>query len=115
LKKQLRKQARIDSGQDIIVGVNKYRLEKKILSHSRCGQPNGSQTTIEQLDRIKASRDTEKYRIAKLIDCAKTGRKLTRNSRRRCKKPNYTGEISDALETVYGRYKAQIKSFSGCI
>jgi methylmalonyl-CoA mutase len=39
--------------------------------------------------------------------------KLTRNSRRRCKKPNYTSEISDALETVYGRYKAQIKSFSG--
>jgi hypothetical protein len=39
-------------------------------------------------------------------------RKLTRNSRRRCK-PNYTSEISDALETVYGRYKAQIKSFSG--
>jgi methylmalonyl-CoA mutase len=95
-----RKQARIDSGQDIIVGVNKYRLEKKILSHSRCGQPNGSQTTI-RTDRIKASRDTEKTgTTAKLIDCAKTGRKLTRNSRRPARNRTTLGEISDALETV---------------
>jgi methylmalonyl-CoA mutase len=63
---------------------------------------------LAQLDRIK-SRDTEKYRnYKKLIDC---GKELTRNSRRRWNRTTL-GEIS-ALETVYGRYKAQIKSFSG--
>jgi methylmalonyl-CoA mutase len=76
LKKQQEKQARIDSGQDIIVGVNKYRLERRSLSHSRCGQPNGSQTAMEQLDRIKASRIPKSTELQKLIDCAKTGGNL---------------------------------------
>jgi methylmalonyl-CoA mutase len=76
LKKQLHENKHIDSGQDIIVGVNKYRLEKKILSHSRCGQPNGSQTTI-RTDRIKASRDTEKTGTTAKTDRLRKDRKET--------------------------------------
>jgi methylmalonyl-CoA mutase len=70
---------------------------------------------LAQLDRIKASRDTEKYKILqKLIDCAKTGKgNLLEIAVDAARNRTTLGEISDALETVYGRYKAQIKSFSG--
>jgi methylmalonyl-CoA mutase len=71
---------------------------------------------LEQLDRIKASRDTEKVQelLRKLILCAKTGKgNLLEIAVDAARNRTTLGEISDALETVYGRYKAQIKSFSG--
>jgi methylmalonyl-CoA mutase len=59
-----RKQARIDSGQDIIVGVNKYRLETEDPLNFRCRQPNGARKQqLEQLDHIKATRDNKSARI----------------------------------------------------
>jgi methylmalonyl-CoA mutase len=112
-----RKQARIDSGQDIIVGVNKYRLEKEdtILILDVDNQMVRKQQ-LEQLDRIKASRDSEKVQesLDKLILCAKTGKgNLLELAVDAARNRTTLGEISDALETVFGRYKAQIKSFSG--
>jgi methylmalonyl-CoA mutase len=112
-----RKQARIDSGQDIIVGVNKYRLEKEDpLVILDVDNQMVRKQQLEQLDRIKASRDSEKVQelLQKLIDCAKSGKgNLLEIAVDAARNRTTLGEISDALETVYGRYKAQIKSFSG--
>nr|WP_315200993.1 methylmalonyl-CoA mutase [uncultured Flavobacterium sp.] len=112
-----RKQARIDSGKDIIVGVNKYRLEKEDpLQILDVDNQMVRQQQLEQLDQIKATRDSNKVEasLQKLIDCAQTAQGnlleiAIEAARNRCT----LGEISNALETVFGRYKAQIKSFSG--
>jgi len=112
-----RKQARIDSNQDIIVGVNKYRLEKEDpLQILDVDNQMVRQQQLEQLERIKATRDADKVKesLQKLTICAQTGKGnlleiAVEAARNRCT----LGEISDALETVFGRYKAQIKSFSG--
>ena len=112
-----RKQARIDSGQDIIVGVNQYRLEKEDpLQILDVDNQMVRKQQLEQLDRIKASRDSEKVKnsLDKLILCAKTGEgNLLEIAVEAARNRTTLGEISDALETVFGRYKAQIKSFSG--
>ena len=112
-----RKQARIDSGQDIIVGVNKYRLEKEDpLQILDVDNQMVRKQQLEQLDRIKATRDTEKVQnsLNKLILCAKTGEgNLLEIAVEAARNRTTLGEISDALEKVFGRYKAQIKSFSG--
>ncbi|MFV8326737.1 methylmalonyl-CoA mutase [Flavobacterium sp. ZS1P14] len=112
-----RKQARIDSGQDIIVGVNQYRLAKEDpLQILDVDNQMVRKQQLEQLDRIKATRDTEKVQnsLKKLIFCAQTGEgNLLEIAVEAARNRTTLGEISDALETVFGRYKAQIKSFSG--
>lgn len=112
-----RKQARIDSGQDIIVGVNKYRLEKEDpLQILDVDNQMVRKQQLEQLDKIKANRNTEKVKesLEKLILCAKTGEgNLLELAVEAARHRTTLGEISDALETVFGRYIAQIKSFSG--
>ena len=112
-----RKQARIDSGQDIIVGVNKYRLEKEdSLQILDVDNQMVRKQQLEQLDRIKASRDSEKVQLSlkKLTLCAQTGQgNLLEIAVEAARNRATLGEISTALETVFGRYKAQIKSFSG--
>jgi len=112
-----RKQARIDSSQDIIVGVNKYRLEKEDpLQILDVDNQMVRRQQIEQLEKIKASRDTEKVQLSlkKLTLCAQTGEgNLLEIAVEAARNRATLGEISDALETVFGRYKAQIKSFSG--
>ena len=112
-----RKQARIDSNQDIIVGVNKFRLEKEDPLHILdVDNQMVRKQQLEKLDKIKSSRDNEKVEktLQQLIDCAKTGNgNLLEIAVEAARFRTTLGEISDALETVYGRYKAQIKSFSG--
>jgi methylmalonyl-CoA mutase len=112
-----RKQARIDSTQDIIVGVNKYRLEKEDPLHILdVDNDMVRKQQIERLEQIKASRDNEKVKacLAKLTDCAKNQNDNLLSLAVEAAKHRATlGEISDALEEVFGRYKAQIRSFSG--
>jgi methylmalonyl-CoA mutase len=112
-----RKQARIDSSQDIIVGINKYRLEKEDpLQILDVDNQMVRKQQLEQLDRIKATRDTEKVQnsLKKLTLCAQTGEgNLLELAVDAARNRTTLGEISDALESVFGRYKAQIKSFSG--
>ena len=112
-----RKQARIDSSQDVIVGINKYRLEKEDPLHILdVDNQMVRKQQLEQLDKIKASRDTKKVKetLDKLIATAKTGEgNLLEIAVEAARYRATLGEISDALETVFGRYKAQIKSFSG--
>ncbi len=112
-----RKQARIDSGQDIIVGVNKYRLEKEDPLHILdVDNQMVRRQQIERLEQIKATRNAAKVKecLAKLTASAQSGEgNLLELAVEAARHRATLGEISDALETVYGRYKAQIKSFSG--
>lgn len=124
-----RKQARIDSSQDIIVGVNKYRLEKEDPLHILdVDNQMVRKQQIEQLQQIKATRDDAKVEasLAKLTECARASMQNTTDSHligndnnllslavEAARNRSTLGEISDALETVFGRYKAQIRSFSG--
>ena len=112
-----RKQARIDSGQDIIVGVNKYRLEKEDPLHILdVDNQMVRKQQVKQLERIKKSRNNEKVSecLTALTNCAQTGKgNLLELAVEAARNRATLGEISDALETVFGRYKAQIKSFSG--
>lgn len=112
-----RKQARIDSGQDIIVGVNKFRLEKEDPLHIlEVDNQTVRKQQIERLEKIKATRDNNKVAecLAKLTDCAKNSNgNLLDLAVEAARNRATLGEISDALEAVFGRYKAQIRSFSG--
>jgi methylmalonyl-CoA mutase len=112
-----RKQARIDSSQDIIVGVNKYRLEKEDpLMILDVDNQMVRKQQIERLQEIKATRNNEQVKIclAKLTEAAKTGTENLLSLAVEAAKNRATlGEISDALEEVFGRYKAQIRTFSG--
>lgn len=122
-----RKQARIDSGQDIIVGVNKYRLEEEDpIQTLEVDNQTVRSKQIERLNKIKSERDNAKVKqaLSKLTETAK----FSLNSKDSLLQGNNNlltlaveaareratlGEISDALEVTFGRYKAQIKSFSG--
>jgi methylmalonyl-CoA mutase len=130
-----RKQARIDSSQDIIVGVNKYRLDKEDPLHILdVDNQMVRKQQIEQLQRIKTSRDNNKVKtcLTKLTEAAKNAFTENRGDSRLRGNDNSgndnnllslaveaarnrvtLGEISDALEVAFGRYKAQIRSFSG--
>ncbi|EAZ95742.1 methylmalonyl-CoA mutase [Flavobacteria bacterium BAL38] len=118
-----RKQARIDSSQDIIVGVNKYRLEKEDPLHILdVDNQMVRKQQIERLEQIKATRDNAKVAecLAKLTESADShvhgndnGENLLSLAVEAARNRATLGEISDALEVVFGRYKAQIRSFSG--
>ncbi len=112
-----RKQARIDSSQDTIVGVNKYRLEQEDPLHILDVDNEKVRTQqIERLQQIKANRDAEKVKKAleNLTEAAKNNNENLLSLAVEAARLRATlGEISDALELVFGRYKAQIKSFSG--
>jgi methylmalonyl-CoA mutase len=112
-----RKQARIDSSQDIIVGVNKYRLdEEDPITTLEVDNQTVRTQQIEQLNHIKATRNNDLVNgaLLKLTEAAKTGKEnLLALAVDAARKRATLGEISDALEAEFGRHKAQIKSFSG--
>lgn len=112
-----KKQARIDSGQDIIVGVNKYRLaEEDPIQTLEVDNQTVRLQQIEKLNNLKASRNNDKVKVAlaKLTEAAKSGKEnLLALAVEAARERATLGEISDALETVFGRYKAKIQSFSG--
>ena len=112
-----RKQARIDSGKDIIVGVNMYRLEKEdpmdILTVDNTAV---RQSQINRLRKLKKERDQEKVNasLAAITRCAETGEgNLLELSVEAARNRATLGEISTAIEKVSGRYKAVIRSISG--
>ncbi|QHI39045.1 Methylmalonyl-CoA mutase large subunit [Kordia antarctica] len=112
-----RKQARIDSGQDVIVGVNKYRLEKEDPLHILEVDNQTVRTAqLARLATLKENRNATEVTEAleKLTAAGKSGNEnLLTLAVDAARKRATLGEISDALEAVFGRYKAQIKSFSG--
>ena len=112
-----RKQAKIDSAQDIIVGVNKYRLEEEDpISTLEVDNQTVRNGQIQRLEHIKSTRDANAVETAlkNLTEAAKTGKEnLLALAVVAARNRATLGEISDALEVEFGRYKAQIKSFSG--
>jgi methylmalonyl-CoA mutase len=112
-----KKQARIDSHQDLIVGVNKYKLEKQDPLHILdIDNDSVRKQQIEKLTSIKESRDSEAVQqiLQQLIQCAETGQgNLLELAVQAARHRATLGEISEALESVYGRFKAQTKSVSG--
>ncbi len=112
-----RKQARIDSGQDIIVGVNQFRLEEEDpLSILEVDNQKVREQQVKRLQEIKARRNQEAVdsALAQLTQTAKDGKENLLHLAVEAAKVRATlGEISDALESIFGRYRATIQSFSG--
>ena len=112
-----RKQARIDSGKDIIVGVNKYKLEKEDpIDILEVDNTAVRLSQIERLKKLKAERNNEEVKkaLAAVTESMKTGNgNLLELSVIAAQKRATLGEISDAIEKVAGRYKAVIRSISG--
>ncbi|WP_420552549.1 methylmalonyl-CoA mutase [Tenacibaculum aiptasiae] len=112
-----KKQAKIDSGQDVIVGVNKYQLEQEDPLHIlEVDNEAVRQSQVDRLNDLKAKRNqTEVDEIlTELTECAKTGEgNLLDLAVKAAKKRATLGEISDAMESVFGRHKAVHKTISG--
>jgi len=112
-----RKQARIDNGKEIIVGVNKYRLEKEApIETLEVDNTAVREAQIKRLEKLKKERNNEEVVIAlnKITEAAETGKgNLLELSIIAARKRASLGEISYAIEKVKGRYKAVIRSISG--
>jgi methylmalonyl-CoA mutase len=112
-----RTQARIDSCQQTIVGINKYRLEKEdpidIL------EVDNTAVRLQQIDRLaklKKERNNEavKNALAAITKCVETGEgNLLELAIEAAKVRATLGEISDACEVIVGRYKATIRTITG--
>jgi methylmalonyl-CoA mutase len=111
------KQARIDSGKDLIVGLNQYRLDKPDpLDILEVDNAVVRQSQLDRLKKLKGERDKLKVEAAliAITNCAKSGDgNLLELSIEAAKSRATLGEISTAIEKVSGRYKAVIRSISG--
>lgn len=112
-----RKQARIDSGKDQIIGVNVFQLEKEDpLDILEVDNKAVRLSQIKRLEEIKATRDTlaVETALAKITAAAKAGKgNLLALAVEAARVRATLGEISDAMEVAFGRYKANTKSISG--
>ena len=112
-----RKQARIDSGKDVIVGVNRYQLEKEDpIDILEVDNTKVRLSQIERLNKLKSERNTVECdeSIERLANAAANGTGNLLELAIDCARKRATlGEISTALEKSFGRYKATIRSISG--
>ena len=112
-----RRQARIDRGEEVIVGVNKYRAKDEAPVEIRDIDNSAvRESQVARLEKVRAGRNEEACRaaLAKLTEAAqdKTGN-LLELAIIAARERATVGEISDALEDVYGRYRAMTRSISG--
>ncbi len=111
------KQARIDSGKDVIVGVNKYKLAKEDpIDILDIDNHVVREAQIERLARVRATRDQAAVdaALAALTECAKSGEgNLLDLAVKAVRLRATVGEISDALELVFGRYRANPQAVTG--
>jgi methylmalonyl-CoA mutase len=111
------KQARIDSGADVIVGINKYRLAKEDAIESRDIDNHAVRDNqIARLQQLRATRDGAKVHAAlgALTACAETGEgNLLDLSIKAVRLRATVGEVSDALERVWGRHRADTQKVTG--
>ena len=112
-----RTQARIDSGRQTIVGINKYALEKEApIDILEIDNTEVRKEQVEGLEKLRANRDEAKVKadLAAITECVKTGKgNLLELAVEAAKDRASLGEISDACEEVVGRYKAVVKTISG--
>ncbi|WP_439489963.1 methylmalonyl-CoA mutase [Algoriphagus sp.] len=112
-----KKQARIDSGRDIIVGVNRYQVDEDSGIEVRDVDNQAVRTSqIERLKKLKESRNQQEVKtcLEALTKAAKSGEgNLLELAVNAARKRATLGEISDAMEEAFGRHQAQSKSISG--
>ncbi|MER2171333.1 MAG: methylmalonyl-CoA mutase [Psychrobacillus psychrodurans] len=112
-----KKQAQIDSSKEVIIGVNKYRLEQEdAIDILNIDNTVVRQKQMERLEKVKANRDEKAVQkaLTKLTDAARTGdTNLLEAAVVAARERATIGEISDAIEVVAGRHKAVIRSVSG--
>ena len=112
-----RTQARIDSGEQKIIGLNEYRLEKEApIDILAVDNTAVRESQVKRLKELRASRDQAAVdkALAAITECVKSGRgNLLELAVEAAKVRATLGEISDACEVVVGRYKAVIRSISG--
>jgi len=112
-----RKQARIDSGKDTILGVNKFRLEKEApIDTLEVDNTAVREAQLKRLAKLKAGRNNEEVQksLDKITQACETGDgNLLELAVDAARKRASLGEISMACEKIFGRYKAVIRSISG--
>ncbi len=112
-----KRQARIDSGKEIIVGVNKYQTEDEYeLDILEVDNSKVRESQLNRLAKLKAERNDKEVQtcLAEITESAKTGQgNLLALSVKAAKARATLGEISLAIEKVFGRYKAKINAISG--
>lgn len=112
-----RKQARIDSGKDIIIGVNRYEVENNDpLEILEVDNTAVRKSQIERLTKMKQERNDEQVKkvLKQLKEAASNGTGNLLALAVECARERASlGEISDAMEDVFGRFKATIRSISG--
>jgi methylmalonyl-CoA mutase len=114
-----RKQARIDSGREVIVGVNKYRVDGGAESEIPVLEVDNAavrRNQLARLEEVRARRDSEKVQkcLDALTRCAESGEgNLLELSVDAARARATLGEISSAVERAWGRYEAPVRSVSG--
>ena len=112
-----RTQARIDSGRQTIVGINKYRLDHEDpIDILEIDNTEVRREQIERLNEVKSHRDEAQVKadLAAITECVRTGEGNLLDLAVKAAGHRATlGEISDACEEVVGRYKAVIRTISG--
>lgn len=112
-----KKQAQIDSSKEVIIGVNKYRLEQEdAIDILNIDNTVVRQKQMERLEEVKAKRDEKAVQkaLTDLTEAARTGEtNLLEAAVIAARERATIGEISDAIEVVAGRHKAVIRSVSG--
>jgi methylmalonyl-CoA mutase len=111
-----RRQARVDRGEDVIVGVNKFRLKDEAPVESLdIDNVAVRDSQIARLKQIKSTRDPKK--VAETLDALTEGARGNGNllelAVNAARARATVGEISDAMEKVFGRHRAEIRSISG--
>jgi methylmalonyl-CoA mutase len=110
-----RRQARIDQGKDVIVGVNKYQIEEDVDLEILEVPPSVRDEQITRLKGLKANRDakTTEQALQAIVNAAESGGNLLEACIPAVRARATVGEISDALEKVFGRYVATTQCISG--
>ena len=110
-----RRQARIDQGKDVIVGVNKYQLDDDVQLDVLQVSSQIRDEQIARLSEIKAKRDNEKVKkcLEKISHCAENDGNLLEVTIAAMRERATVGEVSDAIEKVFGRYVATTQCISG--
>ncbi len=110
-----RKQARIDQGLDVIVGVNKYQIEEKPFDEVLEVSDTVRAEQVQRLKEIKASRDNDAVQkaLAAITSAAEKDGNLLEACLPAVRARATVGEISDALEKVFGRFVATTQCISG--
>ena len=111
-----KKQAKIDSKRDIIVGVNDFKVDyDEQIQYLEINNKKVKDLQIERLKDVKKNRDQKKVEesLTKLTKAASTNENLLALAVEAAKNRATIGEISTALEIVFSRYKAKINTFTG--